>query len=351
MPAPQSGAGILPASSPLTRRSFFRKSALLGAGIAGTPPGLLGLPAQSTPDNTSTGPTPVILATDIGDDIDDTWALGLLLKSPELDLKLVMTEYGKAQYRAKLLAKFLQTTGHARVPIGIGPDVEPFGQGGQAAWVEDYDLRSYPGSVHSDGIQALVDALMQSSRPITLICIGPMPNVAAALAREPRIAQRARLVGMDGSVRLGYDGSKTVSAEWNVKAAVKAARQVLSAPWEITITPLDTCGLVRLDGARYRRVVEAPGPVASAIIQNYRLWSRANNTQAEAERRSSVLFDTVAVYLAFSQDLCSMERLGIRVSEDGYTLIDPHAKPMNVATGWKSLDRYRDLLVQRLTTS
>jgi inosine-uridine nucleoside N-ribohydrolase len=342
------GAGILPASPSLTRRSFFRQSALLGAGIAATRASLLPLSAQSTADMSSAGPIPVVLATDIGDDIDDTWALGLLLKSPEVDLKLVLTEYGKAEYRAKLLAKFLETTGHARVPIGIGPDVEPRGQGGQAAWVKDYDLRSYPGKVHSDGIQALVDTVMQSSRPITLICIGPMPNVAAALAREPRIARHARIVGMDGSVRLGYGGSKTVSAEWNVKAAVKAAQQVLSAPWEITITPLDTCGLVTLDGARYRRVVEASDPVASTIILNYRLWSQTNNSRGEAERQSSVLFDTVAAYLAFSQDLCAMERLGIRVSDDGYTLIDPHAKPMNVATGWKSLDGYRDLLVQRL---
>src|SRR5580693_7162270 len=57
-------------------------------------------------------PIPVILATDIGDDIDDTWALGFLLKSPELSLKLVATDYGKAPYRAALLGKFLEKTGH-----------------------------------------------------------------------------------------------------------------------------------------------------------------------------------------------------------------------------------------------
>ena len=51
--------------------------------------------------------TPVILDTDIGDDIDDTWALGVLLKSPELDLKLVVTDYGKVNYRPRVVAKFL----------------------------------------------------------------------------------------------------------------------------------------------------------------------------------------------------------------------------------------------------
>ena len=56
-------------------------------------------------------PVPVILDTDIGDDIDDTWALALLLKSTELNLKLVVSDYGEAQYRARLLAKLLERAG------------------------------------------------------------------------------------------------------------------------------------------------------------------------------------------------------------------------------------------------
>jgi inosine-uridine nucleoside N-ribohydrolase len=151
---------------------------------------------------------------------------------------------------------------------------------------------------------------------------------------------------MAGSVRLGYDGSKTVSAEWNVKASVPAAQQVLAAPWEITITPLDTCGLVTLEGERYRRLLEAADPVASMVIQNYRIWSRGN--KADAERRSTVLFDTVAVYLAFSHELCRMERLGIRVTADGFTRVEGGGRRMEVATAWKSLEGYRDLLVARL---
>ncbi len=44
-----------------------------------------------------------------------------------------------------------------------------------------------------------------------------------------------------------------------------------------------------------------------------------------------------------------MERLGIRVTDDGYTRIEEQAKAMNVATDWKDLDSYKDLLVSRLT--
>ena len=43
-----------------------------------------------------------------------------------------------------------------------------------------------------------------------------------------------------------------------------------------------------------------------------------------------------------------MERLGIRVTDDGSTVIDDRAKHMNVATGWNNLDGFRDLLANRL---
>ena len=67
------------------------------------------------------------------------------------------------------------------------------------------------------------------------------------------------------------------------------------------------------------------------------------------DSHSSTLFDTVAVYLAFTQELCIMESLNLRISDDGFTRVDPAGKRMQVATGWKNLDAYRDFLVKRLT--
>lgn len=298
-------------------------------------------------------PIPVILDTDIGDDIDDTWALGLLLKSPELDLKLVVGDYGRAEYRARLLAKFLERAGRTDVAVGMGLSTGPKGDGRQAGWLKDYNLKSYPGKVHADGVQALIDTIMQSDRPVTLICIGPVPNIAEALRREPRIAQRARFVGMHGSVRVGYGGSSKLAAEWNVKADPKACQKVFTAPWEMTITPLDTCGLVQLAGEKYRKVRDSKAPVAAAIIENYRLWAAADKKPDQpnaAESRSSTLFDTVAVYLAFAQQLCTMETVGLCVSDDGFTRIDPAAKQVRFAASWKDLGGFENLLVERLTT-
>jgi inosine-uridine nucleoside N-ribohydrolase len=298
-------------------------------------------------------PIPVIFDTDIGDDIDDTWALGFLLKCPELDLKLAVGDRGRAQYRAKLLAKFLQRVGRSDVPVGIGLDIKPLGERRQAEWVKDYDLKSYPGKILEDGVQALIDTIMKSDRPVTLICVGPVPNIAEALRREPRIAQRARFVGMHGSMRKGYNDQDKPVPEANVKGDPKACQAAFSAPWDVIITPLDTCGLVALSGDKYRRIRDSQDPIASNIIANYRIWAPAGTAGAPgmAESRSSILFDTVAVYLAFRHDYCVMEKLGVRVTDNGFTVEDPAARVIEVATRWKDLSAFEDFLVQRLITA
>jgi inosine-uridine nucleoside N-ribohydrolase len=291
---------------------------------------------------------PVILDTDIGGDIDDTWALAMLLRSPELDLKLVVTDTGNTAYRAAVAARMLEIGGRTDVPVGVGIHLAD-DAGPQAPWVEGYNLSDYPGVVHEDGVGALIEAIMDSPDPVTLICIGPLPNISAALEREPRLARRARFVGMHGSVRLGYDGSRKVSAEYNVRAYPQACQQAFAAPWDVTITPLDTCGLVHLEGEEYRAVRDCQDPLIQALIENYRIWAkRVKWTRVDSEARSSILFDTVAVYLAFSEELLVMERLGIRVTGAGYTVIDDGAKEINCAMAWKDLVAFEDLLVRRL---
>jgi inosine-uridine nucleoside N-ribohydrolase len=290
--------------------------------------------------------TPVILDTDIGDDIDDTWALALLLKSPELDLKLVATDFGNTVYRAKIVARVLEIAQRTDVSVGIGIKTAD-SVGAQAPWVKDYDLSRYPGKVYQDGVQALIDTIMRSPEQITLISIGPTPNIKAALDREPRIAQHARFVGMHGSVRRGYGGKKTPEPEYNVKTDAEACRRALTAAWNVTITPLDTCSLVSLKGEKYAAVRHCKDPLIQALIENYRIWCGKNPERAE--KASSTLFDTVAVYLAISEDLLVLEKLGIRVTDDGRTVEDPKGKQMNCALDWKNLPAFEDFLVKRLT--
>ena len=301
---------------------------------------------------------PVILDTDIGDDIDDTWALALLLKSPELDVRLISTAARDTTYRAKIVARLLEIAGRSNVPIGIGiPNTGRETSPRQTAWVKDYVLDRYPGTVHSDGVQAIIETIMASPEPMTLIGIGPLSNVAEALRREPRIAGRTRFVGMHGSVNWSITTNLTLAlipgacAEWNVVSDVEAAQAVFAAPWlESTITPLDTCGRVVLDGAQYRQLLGSNDPLLQAVLENYRLWARTHGGNCNAESQSSVLFDCVAVHLAHTTRWLKMQRLGMRVDADGYTREDDAARPFNVALEWDDYEAYADDLVSRLVS-
>jgi inosine-uridine nucleoside N-ribohydrolase len=296
---------------------------------------------------------PVILDTDIGSDIDDTWALAMLLKSPELDVRLVVSDTGNTTYRGKIIAKMLEAAGRTDIPVGVGVH-QSDKTGPQQEWVETYLLSDYDGIIHQDGVKAIIDSITDSAEPVTLICIGPVPNVAAALVRKPEIAKNARFVGMHGCLHKspwGYDGKKGgVLAEYNVSADPKALQKVFKAPWPVTITPLDTCGFVVLKGEKYNAVRKCNDPVVKALMENYMIWLKSHEDwQQQFETQSTILFDTVAVYLAFSEELLVMQKLGVRVTDDGYTLIDNGAKAINCAIEWKDLSAFEDLLVERLS--
>jgi inosine-uridine nucleoside N-ribohydrolase len=308
-------------------------------------------------------PKPVILDTDICDDIDDTWALALLLQSPELEAKLIVTAVGNTEAKARVVAKFLERVGRSDIPVGIGIKQND-GLGRQAAWAKDYNLNGYLGGVQKDGVQAMIDVVMKSPRRVTIIGIGPLTNVAAALAKEPRIAEKVDFVGMQGSIRKGYGDKATPEPEYNVKTDAAACRKVFAAPWNVTITPLDTCGLVQLGGDKYMKVLTRSSTLTRTLLENYRQWledgirnERKDIAPTELylqastpmSRGSTTLFDTVAIYLAINTDLAKMESLPIQITDDGSTRIAEGAKTINCATGWKNLAGFEDFLVERLT--
>ena len=298
-------------------------------------------------DAVPAGKIPVIFDTDIGDDIDDTWALTMLLKSPQLDVKLITTTCHASQARGRVVAKLLTVAGRTDIAIGLGPGAE--GKTNQDAWTEGFRLDQYAGKVYEDGAQAIIDTIHGSRQPITVICVGPLQTMSAALEKDPSIAAKASFVGMHGSIYKGYGGGSTISAEYNVKRDAAAARRVLSAPWRsITITPLDTCGLVNLGGERFEALKKSDDAMVKALLENYRIWSKKG--QVAELTASSTLFDTVGIYLGYPgpKELARFETLNVAVTDDGFTRIDPAGTKMSAAVEWKSLDGYRDLLVKRL---
>jgi len=295
---------------------------------------------------------PVIFDTDIGDDIDDTWALAVLLHCPELDIKLITTSTTNTLNKTRIVAKVLKAAGRTDIPIAAGipmGDTKMY----QSGWVKDFKLSSYPGHITCDGVDRLIDTVMNSPEPITLIAVGPLYNIAEALKREPKIAKKVNFVGMYGSIYKGYGDSKKLAAEHNVITFPQASQKVFDAPWRsMTITPLDTCGIIRLKGEKYQKVLQSENPVAQAVIDSYRIWSKRPGYPASSrgtpEICSTILFDTVAIYLAMSDDLLKMEKLPICVNDEGYTVIQEGASMVNCAVEWKSLSGFEDWLVNRM---
>lgn len=286
----------------------------------------------------------VILDTDIGDDIDDTWALAYLLGSPQLDLRLVVTASDNTPLKTRLLAKILDKIGRTNVPIGTGFKNSDKSIN-QLKWLGDYDLKMYPGKVYEDGVGAMIDLIMKSDRPVTLIVIGPQTNLREALRREPKIAEKARVVSMAGSVEIGYEGKQGRQPEWNVLRDVEAARAVFAAPWDITLAPLDTCGTLVLKGERFARVRDSKKTLAQVVIANYRDWA---NFDKYPEGQSSVLFDTEAVYLAMDDKFCEMKTVKLSIDDKGTTAPDENGRPINCAMSWKDKDGFEEMLVKTL---
>jgi len=302
-------------------------------------------------------PKITILDTDIGTDIDDSWALALLLASPELDLRLITTVSGDVRYRAGLCAGLLAAAGRKDIPIGLGIGgdlkVPAALQGPLLAGIgKDAALKAHP-RVIEEGVDAIIQTIMAAEDKVTVIGIGPFTNIAEAIRRRPEIVQRARFVGMCGSVRIGYRGSETASAEYNVFADIAAAQAVLSADWDITITPLDSCGHVLLAGADYQRfygfATGHPNSTAAEVLAHYRQWLNALKAPSDQlARRSTTQYDAVAVYLAITDDGLEMENLPISVTDEGITHINDGGKFMQVATGWRERTPFDQMFIERL---
>ncbi len=295
-------------------------------------------------------PIPVIFDTDIGSDIDDTWALALLLSSPEVDLRMVLTDSQDTTARAKIAAKFLEQVRRTDVAVGIGVKTESK-KIPQAKWAEEYDLSKYQGAVHQDGIQAAIDIIKKATATVHLIVVGPCPNIPVMLQRDPTIVKKVKVFAMSGSVRKGYNNRPSPSPEYNVREDVPASQKLYTAPWDLTITPLDTCGIVSIIDLQYQGLMQTQNRLIKTLLENYITWVEEGKHKIDPNSRSTTLFDTVAVYLSIANDLCKMEDLRLRVDERGYTIIDkssPEARIVRTATEWKDLPAYKEWIINRL---
>lgn len=292
----------------------------------------------------------VILDTDIGGDIDDTWALGMLLNMPELIPELVLSTSGNTEYRAAVAAKFLQTVKFDRVPVGVGiPRQDQDTPESLHQWLGSYTFETYSGPKAKDGLAEAI-RLIESVDEMTIIAIGPMTNLAELCRRRPDLVKKCRLIAMAGSIRKNFRDQPGTIAEYNVKIDIPASQTVFAADWkEFTITPLDHCGNMILTGELYRRILQSPAVIPQAVIGSYRAWQEFFKQPDGWKTESSILYDTVAVHLAATDRYVKFEMMNLTVDDTGTLRTSAGGRQIRVAMGWNTVEEYKQELTAVLT--
>jgi inosine-uridine nucleoside N-ribohydrolase len=276
-------------------------------------PALAITPASAGPSK-ATSPQLVWIDTDIGDDIDDAFAIGLALRSPELKVLGISTAFGDTETRARLVDRFLAATGASNIPVTAGVHTQTDNPLTQRAYAEHYPARK-----HADGVAALLAAIRLHPGQVTLIAIGPLFNVGAAIDRDPaRFKGLKRVVIMGGSVRRGYDGrngeTRPPEPEWNIDRDPKDASKLLSAGVPIFIMPLDSTQ-IHLVPAEREAIFATGNPLTDQLTLLYHQWGAHSLDHSP----TPTLFDPVAAAYTFRPDLCPMQPMRLAVDDKGLT--------------------------------
>ena len=189
------------------------------------------LPARARPQDAAPAPAArqkVIIDTDIGDDVDDAFALALALRSPELQILGVTATFGDS--RARETGRPLSGEGgRSDIPVAVGtptPPKRPRSPSGLRR------CGRFTKPLHPNAVDFILDQIRRYPGEITLVAIGPLMNVGATIDKDPKTFRHLkRVVMMGGSIKRGYDDLGYVpphgpDAEWNIANDIPSAQKL-----------------------------------------------------------------------------------------------------------------------------
>jgi purine nucleosidase len=274
----------------------------------------------------SSGAEKVIFDTDIGDDIDDAFALALALSTPELHIIGVTTAWGDTDLRARLTSRFLAETGHRDIPVAAGPKTYAISPFTQTRWAEVWPE---PAKGWPDAIDFIRDAARRNPGQITLISVAPFSNVAALIDKDPEaFRQLKEVVVMGGSIRrgygdLGYTPNKGPDPEYNIHMDIQAAKKLFASGVPLYVMPLDSTQL-KLDEVMRNILFSRDSRMTDALALLYVQWT------ASTQNPTPTLFDAMAVAATIDPGLCPTQPMRIEVDDKGYTRVTDGQPNANV---------------------
>jgi purine nucleosidase len=280
--------------------------------------------AQAAPPSV---PEKIIIDTDIGDDVDDAFAIALALRSPELQILGISTTFGDTEARAKILDRLLAEAGRQGIPVAVGAPTHTdnvmtqrrYGEASRSAF------QGKTPATHPNAVDFILDQIHRYPGEITLIAIGPLFNVGALIDKEPETFRKLRrVVMMGGSVErgygdVGYAPPRGPEVEWNIKCDIPSAQKLFISGVPIYMMPLDSTQL-KLDEVKRAILFRAGTPLTDALTLLYYQWGQETPT----------LFDVMTVAYILNPKLCPVRPMHIRVDEKGFTRAEPGAPNVQV---------------------
>jgi inosine-uridine nucleoside N-ribohydrolase len=248
-------------------------------------------------------PVRLILDTDVGDDVDDAFAIAQAALHPGIELVAVTTCYGDTGFRARLATVVLESLGAGATLVLAGPErrftdgsaVSTRMQSGEG-FVEE------TGGQYGDAVEYLLEAVMSEPGTITVCAVGPLTNIATAMERDTGFAAAMKqLVIMGGSVPQGEEDQ-----DYNFYCDPGAAVAVLNSEARIRLGPLQVTRRALFETEHREQLLEtgsALAPLLTAMFDQY---------VERRERTWTPLFDPATLGTIYDDSFVKMKRRRLR---------------------------------------
>lgn len=301
-----------------------------------------------------------------GSEVDDGFAIALLVADDVFQLDLVTTVYGNTDVESAtyLSLELLDRLGRGDVPVVRGaaaPLVEP--EKARAAPPEIRDQFGHRQPAPGYAAAEIARRVVEAPGEITVVAIGPLTNIAAAIALDPRVAASVREIVVMGGVFLGQANRRGMPGEFNWWNDAHAARAVLRSGAPARLVGLDVTRQVRLT-REHAAAMAAGGRPFGAFAGEYAIaWldhlGRADPGDPGAGR-SCAMHDPLAVaavsrpwlltWTPAHVDVVTADEVGRGVAiADFLTAADAPAPNAQVATGVDA-DAFMTYFLDRIST-
>lgn len=256
----------------------------------------------------------ILFDTDIGDDIDDAFALALVCASKGLELVAVTTVFKNTLARAKQAKQLLDVAKHADVPVYVGESmplcgiIPPF-------HVQESDLLNVLPCQYDDGmesfdvlpnaVQAISELARKYSGELTVVTIGAATNLAKALQQDPSLARHIKKVVMMGGWYTNF------APEWNILCDPVAMDVVFNSGIEVQAVGLDVTLQCGLEKSLLERFTSSGIAVNKLLTTWLKRWFNYFNFE------KSVMHDPLAIATVIDDKVCSFDKKYVKVVIDG----------------------------------